>query len=97
MRRFLSKIAKQGDCWVWTGTANSKGYPYLRVGSAMIGAHVVAHELFVGRVERGDQVHHECLNRLCVCPTHLHPLPPPINRRLQSLGVGDPAMCDVPF
>jgi hypothetical protein len=94
MKRFVKKIKLVDGCWIWTGAVNSKGYPYLSVGGAMVGAHVVAHELFIDRVDRGDEVHHECLNKKCVCPFHLHPLPPVANRRLQTLGVGDVSALD---
>lgn len=97
MKRFVKKIEVRDGCWVWTGAVNSKGYPMLWLNGSMVGAHVVAHELCVGRVTGGRQVHHECLNRRCVCPTHLHPVPPEVNRRMQTLGVGDLELCDVPF
>ena len=69
--RFISKIDKSGECWVWTAnksngygrfdtTTNSKAY-----------AHRYAYELWVGPIPEGAVVHHKCGNRPCCNPDHL--------------------------
>lgn len=89
LRRFIDKIEVVGDCWLWTGAVNSKGYPQLRVGSHILYAHRIAHELFFGEIPSGLQVHHRCLNNRCVRPLHIEATAPEVNRYLQTLGVGD--------
>lgn len=70
--RMQTKIAVEGDCWVWTGAKNNRGY-----GSASAGKHrsVLAHRksyvLTKGEIPEGLQIDHLCENTLCVNPAHL--------------------------
>ena len=95
LRRFVKKIRRQGECWVWIGAANSKGYPQLRVGISTLYAHRISYELFVGPIPGGHQVHHQCLNSMCVNPAHLKCLTAEQNRFLQTVGSG--SVDDLPF
>lgn len=68
---FQSRVSEQTDgCWLWTGArGGTQAYPYgvyLRTT-----AHRVAYEHFVGPLEDGKIVHHECFTTLCVNPAHL--------------------------
>ena len=73
--RFWSYVDMSGECWVWTGARNSKGYgrDYGRFGVSgrMILAHRVAWELADGPVPAGMFVLHRCDNPPCVRRTHL--------------------------
>jgi 5-methylcytosine-specific restriction endonuclease McrA len=75
--RFL-KFAKIGDgdlCWVWEGSRR-EGYSQMHSAGRPVAAHKWAYERFIGPVPAGLQLYHSCLNRGCVNPYHLEPLPP---------------------
>lgn len=76
-------------CWIWTGATQSKGYKHFRVGNRWRLAHVFSHEVFIGPVPKGMQVHHRCLNQVCCAPDHLEAVTGEANRLLQAMGVGD--------
>lgn len=67
---FESKIDKSGDCWLWTGAVQSRGYGNFRSKLA----HRVAYEKYVGEIPKGLTLDHLCRNRLCVNPDHLEPV-----------------------
>lgn len=59
------------DCIVWTGAANSKGYPcFLMDGSSQL-AHRLAYEDKYGPIPDGMTVDHLCRVRTCVNADHL--------------------------
>ena len=71
--RFLAKVEHVGDCWLWTGALNSKGYPSF----GFKGRSVSGHRLILGMgidIPEGHQVHHRCENKRCVNPLHLEAL-----------------------
>lgn len=65
------RTERRGDCLIWTGTKNQKGYGRLRVGWNLESAHRVAFELAHGPIPDGAEVDHVCFNRACVEPAHL--------------------------
>lgn len=77
MPRFLSKIEKNGTCWVWKACIDKLGYGRLRIGGRKgraFEAHIVAYRLFVGDIPEGLELDHLCRNRACVNPDHLEPV-----------------------
>lgn len=56
-------------CWNWTGKLDKTGYPnYAWFGRSLL---IEVHEAFTGPVPEGHQVHHRCINPLCLNPQHL--------------------------
>ncbi len=77
--RFLdNSIAEPNTgCWLWLGYVDKDGY-----GEAWIDAerhrkfraHRLSHELFIGEIPAGHDVHHKCRSRSCINPQHLEAL-----------------------
>ena len=81
LTRFFLKVDKNGPvpahrpelgpCWIWTGSKNFSGYGHMRVGDTTHTAHRISFELFVRKLEDGEQALHQCDNPPCVNPDHL--------------------------
>lgn len=79
-RRFNDKVDRtaghgpHGDCHLWTGGCDGKGYGAIQITGKAVGAHRVAWEMANGRpVPDGHHVMHSCDNPPCVNPDHLSP------------------------
>lgn len=71
--RFWSyvKIASGDSCWLWTGSADSKGYGRLCFNYRTRKAHRIAWELAHGPIPQALFVCHHCDTPACVRPSHL--------------------------
>lgn len=75
IERFTAKYRIEGDCWLWLGAKNSKGYGLFLVSSGKgMAAHKFAYEHFVCDVPNGLELDHLCRKRDCVNPAHLEPV-----------------------
>ncbi len=67
-RAFWSRVAKGGECWLWTGSKTSAGYGQFGPGGT---AHRRSYEIHKGPIPAGMFVMHSCDNPPCVNPAHL--------------------------
>lgn len=78
--------ASDGECWIWTGPLNTKGYG--RVSSddrapsgrlRQVGAHRATFEFFVRPLSGSERLDHLCRRHACVRPSHLEPVSDAVN------------------
>ena len=69
---FWANVQKGPNCWLWTGSINSKGYGLINVGGRKIYAHRYSLELATGPIGDAHALH-SCDNPPCVNPDHLRP------------------------
>lgn len=71
--RFLAHVQPEPNtgCWLWSGTASSKGYGKLRFHYRQLAAHRLSYEMHVAPVPDGLLVCHRCDVPACVNPDHL--------------------------
>ena len=72
---------RQGDCIVWTGSKNQKGYGRIKIDNVLYSVHRVAWELERGPIPDGMQIDHTCWSRACVRVEHLRLATPSENKR----------------
>lgn len=80
--RFLSKIAEEGEHWIWKGWVNEKGYGRFDLQRVVDGrevnfkpyAHRLAFVLYYGVDIAHLEVNHKCWTPGCVRPDHLEAL-----------------------
>ena len=72
--RMENKTLKAGDddCWLWTASCDTAGYPTIRVDGKLRRASHIAFELYSGHpVPNGSVLMHSCDTPRCVNPRHL--------------------------
>ena len=79
LKRFLAKVDKTDECWLWTGYKQPNGYGTFRLGGKMRYAHRVSYEHYVGPIPEGAETDHLCKVRHCVNPDHLDPVTHKVN------------------
>jgi len=74
MVRFFRFVRYDGDCWLWRGASNGKGYGKYWHAGRMVYAHRFSYEQHHGEIPVGLVLDHTCRNRACVNPMHLEPV-----------------------
>lgn len=87
--RFMNKIEFAGDCWIWIGAKNNKGYGHIGVNGKTILAHRFSYSFQYGGIPKGMTLDHQCRNRSCVNPYHLKPM---TQKQNNLLGIGPTAI-----
>lgn len=68
---FEARTEPAGDCLVWTGRRDHRGYGRLTIRGRSTPAHRYSWESRRGEVPAGMELDHTCWNRACVNPEHL--------------------------
>lgn len=71
LNRFLSKIKKSENCWLWVGSKKKSGYGIFCLFGKSLNAHRVSFSHFKTTLLPGHLVLHTCNNPSCVNPEHL--------------------------
>ena len=69
VQRVLRGITVRGDCWIWKGATNDKGYGQIKVGGRK-GPVLYVHRI-MANAQPGEEVFHLCDTPRCVNPAHL--------------------------
>jgi hypothetical protein len=70
LSRFLSRIDKTEDCWLWTRGKTTAGYGQFYIPKPIY-AHRASYEHFAGPIPEGMEVAHLCNVKACIRPEHL--------------------------
>lgn len=66
-----TRTEREGDCTVYTGSRDYKGYAYIRVDGVLRKVHRYVWERDRGPIPDGMQVDHQCYNKACFNLDHL--------------------------
>jgi hypothetical protein len=69
--RFLRQVDLSGDCWLWVGTKQTKGYGQFWFNGRGVLAHRWLHEEMYGPISDDMTVDHTCGTKTCVNPAHM--------------------------
>lgn len=77
--RFLARLDKTEECWLWQGYLDWAGYGSWLCQGIHMRPHRWAYEHWVGPIPKGMQIDHMCRIRHCVNPLHLRIVTPQEN------------------
>lgn len=60
-----------GDCWIWTGLSNRRGYGKMSIDNKTVQTHIFSYRIHKGEVPKGAFVCHSCDIPACQNPNHL--------------------------
>ncbi len=78
LTRFMEKVDKTGNCWLWTGSLDRDGYGRLSIDGRNESAHRIMYIHCFGVPDKGLQICHKpiiCHNPACCNPEHLDAKP----------------------
>lgn len=68
-----------GDCVLWTGSIDTRGYGYVKADGRTYRAHRLAYEEAHGEIPEGLVIDHLCRVRACVNPDHMEAVTQRVN------------------
>lgn len=71
MERFFEKVDRSGDCWIWNGSRDGKGYGSFYLEGRLHKAHRAAWMLLKGPIPDGIEACHRCDTPPCCNPDHI--------------------------
>lgn len=74
LETLMLRTQRDGECLLWQGAKNRRGYGSVSVQGRIKPAHVAVFELAVGAVPMGLELDHLCRRPSCVNPKHLEPV-----------------------
>lgn len=69
--RLAKHVRPEGDCLVWVGSRDRRGYGYTSDGTKTVKAHRLSYQVHKGPIPDGLLIMHSCDNPPCVNPAHL--------------------------
>lgn len=69
--KISTKAIQVGECLIWQGQKDKRGYGFLRLDGRLQRAHRIAFELRHGPITDGMVILHTCDNPSCINPDHL--------------------------
>jgi len=66
-----NRVKRVGECLIWTGHTNPRGYPRMNVGGRLIMVYRYVWERSYGPVPEDREINHRCFNRACINLEHL--------------------------
>jgi hypothetical protein len=86
----LAFIERDGECWLWLGAINRRGYPYVKWRGRARRAHRLAYAEYIGPIPDGLELDHECKRKRCINPWHLAPVTHAVNmaRGIEAIRAG---------
>jgi hypothetical protein len=68
---FWRRFRSEGECIVWTGSHNDRGYGTKKIDGKVTYTHRKVYEDLVGPIPKGHDLHHYCENPPCANVHHL--------------------------
>lgn len=81
LTKLCQKMETSLDCWLWTGSRNSKGYGSININGFVFTVHRIAWEVLVGPLRHNERLDHLCLMKHCFNPDCLEPVDDLTNNR----------------
>lgn len=80
--RIIQDVGDPTDCWLWSGSTNSKGYGTVRIEGKTETVHRIVWKLFVNEALPSNiRLDHLCLTKHCFNPEHLEEVTDLVNNR----------------
>ncbi len=70
-QRLLERTKTVGDCLIWQGATNTRGYGFISIGAKLFRVHRLIWQLAHGGIPQGFNVLHKCDNPSCIKLDHL--------------------------